>query len=263
MRAEHKTVFKPQNADIIAAGPIPLNELVAKLNAAFKGWEKDGAPLPSPIDPPVPPAARQTLLVDIPGASQTTLSYLASSVAPNDPKNLAADTASLILGGTFTSRLNTKLREEKGYTYGAGASLQPHILYGVTSGNTSVETSVTGAALGEFLGVLTNFAKGNITANETKTATSATYAQSLSLVATSSALVENLRARRDLGLVWDNLGPELLQAASFDTAALNTGARDLLRNDAVTIVVSGDLAKVRPQLDGLDLGTVSEVEPAV
>ena len=263
MRAEHKTVFKPQNADIIAAGPIPLNELVAKLNAAFKGWEKDGAPLPSPIDPPVPPAARQTLLFDIPGASQTTLSYLASSVAPNDPKNLAADTASLILGGTFTSRLNTKLREEKGYTYGAGASLQPHILYGVTSGNTSVETSVTGAALGEFLGVLTNFAKGNITANETKTATSATYAQSLSLVATSSALVENLRARRDLGLVWDNLGPELLQAASFDTAALNTGARDLLRNDAVTIVVSGDLAKVRPQLDGLDLGTVSEVEPAV
>ena len=263
MRAEHKTVFQPQNADIIAAGPLPLKDLVAKLNASLSGWKKDGEPLVAPIDPPVPPTARQTLLVDIPGATQSTLSYFATSVGPSDPKNLAADTASLILGGTFTSRLNAKLREEKGYTYGAGAALQPHILYGVANGNTSVETSVTGPALGEFLSVLRNFSKGNITADETKTATSATYAQSLGLVATSSALVENLRGRRDLGLEWNNLGSELLRAASFDASALNTGARDLLQNDAVLIVIAGDLTAVRPQLKGLDLGTVSEVKPAV
>ena len=263
MHTEHLKVFQPQNADIIASGSIPLSELVTKLNTAFKGWNTSGQPLKAPVDPPVTPNPRKTLLVDIPGAAQSTLSYLATSVGPSDPKSLAAETASLILGGTFTSRLNAKLREEKGYTYGAGASLQTHILYGVASGGTSVETSVTGPALGEFLGVLTNFGKGNITANETKTATSATYSQSLGLVATSSALVENLRGRRDLGLQWDNLGSELLKAASFDAAALNTGARDLLRNDAVLIVIAGDLAKVRPQLKGLELGTVSEVKPVV
>ncbi len=263
MRAEHRKVFQPQNAEIIASGSIPLKELIGKLNAAFKGWDRTGESLKDPVDPAVPPTPRKTLLVDIPGAAQTTLSYLASTVGPSDPKRLAAETASLILGGTFTSRLNRKLREEKGYTYGAGASLQTHVLYGVASGNTSVETSVTGAALGEFLGVLTNFTKGNITAEETKTATSATYSQSLGLVSTSSALVENLRGRRDLGLAWDTFGAELLKAASLDSVALNTGARDLLRDDAVMIVIAGDLAKVRPQLNGLDLGTISEVKPVV
>jgi zinc protease len=263
MRTEHRAVFQPQNAEIIASGSIPLNALIQKLNVAFKGWNSGDSPLKTPVDPQVPPTPRKTLLVNIPGAAQTTLSYLATSVGPADPKNLAAETASLILGGTFTSRLNAKLREEKGYTYGAGASLQTHVLYGVASGNTSVETSVTGAALGEFLGVLTNFSKGNITANETRTATSATYSQSLGLVATSSALVENLRGRRDLGLPWDTLGTELLTAARFDSTALNTGARDLLRDDAVLIVIAGDLAKVRPQLKGLELGTVSEVKPVV
>jgi zinc protease len=263
MRTEHRKVFQPQNADIIASGSIPLSQLVDKLNTAFQGWTSGSETLKEPVDPPVPPTPRRTLLVDIPDAAQTTLSYMATSVGPSDPKNLAADTASLILGGTFTSRLNAKLREEKGYTYGAGASLQTHILYGVASGGTSVETSVTGPALGEFLGVLNNFKKGNITANETKTATSATYSQSLGLVSTSSALVENLRGRRDLGLQWDNLGSELLKAASFDAAALNTGARDLLRDDAVLIVIAGDLAKVRPQLKGLELGMVSEAKPIV
>ncbi len=263
MRAEHRMVFQPQNVDIIASGSIPLNELTKKLNTAFAGWNAGSEALKDPVDPAVPPAPRKTLLVDIPGAAQTTLLYLSTSVGPNDPKNLAADTASLILGGTFTSRLNRKLREEKGYTYGAGASLQTHVLYGVASGNTSVETSVTGAALTEFLGVLRNFTKGNITDDETKAATSATYSQSLGLVSTSSALVENLRGRRDLGLAWDNLGTELLKAASFDSGALNTGARDLLRDDAVMIVIAGDLAKVRPQLKGLELGTISEVKPVV
>jgi zinc protease len=263
MRAEHRAVFQPQSAEIIASGPIPLNELVDELNTAFKGWNNGGQPLKAPIDPPVQPTARKTLLVDIPAAAQSSISYFSTSVGPKDPKILAADTSSLILGGTFTSRLNRKLREEKGYTYGAGASLQTHILYGVASGSTSVETSVTGAAIHEFLGVLTNFRKGNITATETKTATSATYSQSLGLVATSSALVENLRARRDLGLRWETLGTELLTAASFTSADLNIGARDLLRDDAVLIVIAGDLSKVRPQLKGLNLGTISEVKPTV
>ena len=38
----------------------------------------------------------------------------------------AQDLVHLVLGGMFTSRLNLKLREEKGYTYGAGSGA-PHL----------------------------------------------------------------------------------------------------------------------------------------
>ena len=37
----------------------------------------------------------------------------------------AVSVMSAILGGLFNSRLNMKLREEKGYTYGASAGLRP------------------------------------------------------------------------------------------------------------------------------------------
>ena len=49
----------------------------------------------------------------------------AIQVAPpaNDPDEIAIETMNHILGGTFTSRINMNLREDKGWSYGARTSL--------------------------------------------------------------------------------------------------------------------------------------------
>ena len=58
---------------------------------------------------------------------------------------------SAILGGLFNSRLNMKLREEKGYTYGASAGFDLRRARGPFTARAAVNTEVTVPALQEFL----------------------------------------------------------------------------------------------------------------
>ena len=61
---------------------------------------------------------------------------------------------SAILGGLFNSRLNMKLREEKGYTYGASAGFDLRRGCGPFTARAAVNTEVTVPALHEFLAEL-------------------------------------------------------------------------------------------------------------
>jgi predicted Zn-dependent peptidase len=58
--------------------------------------------------------------------------------------------ASTVLGGGFSSRVNIKLREEKGYTYGASAGARMMREGGSIVGGADVRNEVTGAALTEY-----------------------------------------------------------------------------------------------------------------
>ncbi len=263
LRAEHRAVFQPQNADVVAAGSLPVDRFVELLEASFAGWDNTSAPTEKFVDVRPKRAKLRTLLVNVPGASQTTLLYRSTNAGPADPSFIAADTASLVLGGTFTSRLNATLREEKGYTYGASAGLEIHPTYGVLRGGTSVEASVTGDALSEFLKIVNQFRTGDLSDGEVKRATATAAAQSLDLMSTSSALVATMGGRLDAEQPWETLAGELTQAAMFDQEALNKGATKLTDAEVVVIVVAGDLATVKPQLDGLELGEVTEVQPKV
>jgi zinc protease len=260
LRAEHSAIFQPQNLEIVAGGPIKRQELVRLVERQFMGWKNTGPKvtlLPELV--PEPRAEMSTVLVDVPGATQTRLIF--TSTAPNvdDPTYNAADSSSFVLGGAFTSRLMQKLREEKGYTYGAAASLSANRTYGVVQAYTSVEQSVTGPAITELLAVLDRFSSGDITDPETATATSGTYASSLGLVSTNSALVGTFAAVRDLGLNWDVVSKQIDAAIALDKAGLNTGAKALIDRKRVTLVIAGDLSKVKPQLKTLKLGAVSTV----
>ncbi|MFX7006110.1 insulinase family protein, partial [Acinetobacter baumannii] len=58
---------------------------------------------------------------------------------------------STILGQGFSSRVNIKLREEKGYTYGARAGGQSFRVGGAITGGADVRNEVTGASITEFI----------------------------------------------------------------------------------------------------------------
>ena len=59
-----------------------------------------------------------------------------------------------LLGGVFGSRLNLRLREELGYTYGARCSFDPRRAAGPFTANAAVQTEVTADAIRELLGQL-------------------------------------------------------------------------------------------------------------
>ena len=66
----------------------------------------------------------------------------------------AVSVMAAILGGLFNSRLNMKLREEKGYTYGAGAGFDMRRGAGPFAARAAVNTEVTVPAIEDTLAEL-------------------------------------------------------------------------------------------------------------
>ena len=146
----HKTWFKPNNATLVVVGATSMSEVKPKLEGLFKNWKRGSVPQknistvahrPSPV----------VYVMDKPDAVQSVIfaGHLAPPKANKD--EIAIETMNNILGGTFTSRINMNLREDKHWSYGArsvvvGARGQrPFIAYG------SVQTDKTKESMVEML----------------------------------------------------------------------------------------------------------------
>lgn len=115
----HGEWIRPEGATVIAAGAVKLETLVTLLEEHFGDWRGANAPgqLPELLDSIASPEPR-VVLVNQPGALQTTI-FAGQLVTPaGDPAALGFDAADAVFSGTFGSRLNTSLREEKGWSYG-------------------------------------------------------------------------------------------------------------------------------------------------
>ena len=88
------------------------------LEAQFAKWTATGAKGTKSFTPPPRPDRARILLINRPGAPQSSI--LGGQLLPLDPKGdiVPFDTANDVLGGTFLSRLNMDLRETKGWSYG-------------------------------------------------------------------------------------------------------------------------------------------------
>lgn len=148
----HDTWWQPQGATLVVAGALP-EDIVEQIAASFGGWQ----PRPTPARPGTigltTPGSR-VWVIDQPDAAQTEIRL--GCVAPDrsDPRWAALDVAATAMGGSFGSRLNHVLREERGYTYGAHADFHPRDGIGIFTTSASCRHEVAVAAVREALGIL-------------------------------------------------------------------------------------------------------------
>jgi zinc protease len=119
MRKFHDTWFKPKNATLIIVGDTTLNEIVPKLEKQFGTWKGNGDIPKKNIGQVEQHKKTAVYLIDRPGSIQSVI--FAGHVAPpkNNPDEVPIETMNSILGGSFTSRVNMNLREDKHWAYGA------------------------------------------------------------------------------------------------------------------------------------------------
>jgi zinc protease len=116
---------------------------------AFAGWaEQPSKPLPVATAIPTPPRLN---VVPRRAAQQSELRIGHVAVARSTPDYHALVSANMILGGQFVSRLNLKLREEKGFTYGARTAFDFRRLPGMFVFQASVQTGATAEAIRDTL----------------------------------------------------------------------------------------------------------------
>ena len=105
-------------------------------------------------DLPIAAAKSELVIVPRAGAPQSELRIGHVAVARRSPDYHALVALNLVLGGQFVSRINSNLRERKGYTYGARTSFEFRRGRGPFSLQASVQADATADALREALGEL-------------------------------------------------------------------------------------------------------------
>ncbi|MBI2189642.1 MAG: insulinase family protein [Acidobacteria bacterium] len=116
----HAAVFRPHRATLVLAGPLSHERLAAVAAEAFAPWG-GGTPADGwsagDIDARyVPP---RLAVVPRAGAAQSELRIGHLSAPRSTPDYPALLVMNAVVGGQFVSRINLRLREEKGYTYSA------------------------------------------------------------------------------------------------------------------------------------------------
>ena len=118
----YQTWFKPNNGTLVIVGDTTLDEMTPRLEKLFKKWAQGDVPKKN-IGKVENPSKPVLYIMDRPGSIQSMI--FTGELAPprNDPQDIAISTMNNILGGTFTSRLNMNLREDKHWSYGVHTAL--------------------------------------------------------------------------------------------------------------------------------------------
>ena len=121
VRQFHSRLYCPSNATLVASGDIIPSHFAAMAADLFGSWIDGRANLPEDgaIAPPPPAPAHRLVLVNKTGAAQSEIRIGEVGLSRNTPDYHPVIVLNMILGGQFVSRINMKLRQEKGLTYGA------------------------------------------------------------------------------------------------------------------------------------------------
>lgn len=141
----------PKAAAFVAAGDITLEEAVELARRYFGGWRGEATRPPKPSAATTGTERKAVVFVPKAGLNQTVIQVGRPALEAGHPDQYALELASTVFGGFFGSRLNMNLREERGYTYGARAWVDPRRAVGPLVASSSVRADVTGPALEQFI----------------------------------------------------------------------------------------------------------------
>ena len=250
MAAFHRARYVPDHAAMAVAGDISVAEARKLIEAKLGGWAKSGAAAPSVADPSALAAAK-IHFIGRPNSVQTTLIVGTQAIARTNPDYDVLQVMNRVIGGGPTGRLFIHLREEKGYTYGAGSALNAALYRGDWSASTSVRTEVTEPALNDLLAEIKLLREQPVSDQELADAKRAMIASfALSLESPAQLLNYHVtRWRYSLPVdYWDKYPDRI---SSVTKPQIQAAARKYLPADRMQIVAVGDPTKVADTLKKL------------
>lgn len=244
----HASQFGARRSHLYIAGRYDAAAVKAAVAKAFGTWAAGPEPLKL-VSPHKP--GPQVILVDRPGAPQTTLRLAYTAPLAGSPNDIPTRVMNSLLGGAFSSRITRNIREDKGYTYspGSGTAFNPE--EALWTFDADVTTAVTGASLTEVFKEIRRLQ--NEAPNDEEAKGIRTYMAGIFAIqnSTSGAVVNTLANRDLLGLPNDWLDRYVPSVLAVTPAQMSAAAKALTPLDKATLVVVGDLATVEPQLKAL------------
>ncbi|WP_300620717.1 pitrilysin family protein, partial [Dokdonella sp.] len=262
LRAWTRDYVRPDNARILVAGDTTLKAIVARLDAVFGDWKvPEATPPKKNLAEVALPKQPRVFLMDRPGAKQTLI--LAGSVAPSTKakNNLEIQTMNGAFGGSFTSRLNMNLREDKHWAYGAGSFLsnalgqRPFMMYA------PVQTDKTAESVAEILREAKDVVGPKpLTHEEIEKIKVGDVRSMPGEYQTTGAVLGALTSIVLYGRPDDYVQTLKDRIEAQKDADVQAAAAEIIHPGALTWVVVGDLKKIEKSVRDLGIGEVRVVD---
>jgi zinc protease len=230
------------------------------IEKAFGGWTAGDVPARNIADVQ-PPAKTAIYLLDRPGSPQSVI--VGGQLArPADAKELVhLQLVNNIFGGTFDSRINMNLREEKHWSYGVRSELMPALGQRPLMSRSPVQADKTAEALRELVSEYAGIAGARpITPAELKAAQQRETLAMPGRFETAAQLASAYASIAEYRLPEDYFVRFTPTALAFTPDEANALARRTIRADRQVWVVVGDLAKIEAGIRALDLGEVHRID---
>jgi predicted Zn-dependent peptidase len=239
-----------------------LSEITRALNARFGAWR--GAATPAgrkDFSTPIPAPRPRIVLIDRPQSPQSVIYAGAVLAISGSDDTLTLNAANEVLGNNFLSRINTEIRERRGWSYGLNGVLQlreQRVPYVIAA---PVQADRTGDSIRVLIEQINAFNGANgVTPAEHVRTINGNIRQLPGAYETAASVLGALRSNalyRRPDDYWEAVASRYRAMSAADMDAAARAAIDPAR---FVWVVVGDASVVRPQLDGLGLDI--EVIPA-
>jgi zinc protease len=256
----HNTWFKPNNATLLIVGDTTLAEITPKLEKLFAGWRPGEVPKKN-VAPVPQPQKNEVYLIDRPGSGQSVIFGAQLGPPRNDPDAIPLQLVNDIFGGTFSSRINMNLREDKHWSYGVGSALpaargqRPYLSF------SPVQTDKTKESVAELVKEYKQIGREKpISEKELKdeqsNATLAMPGQFETVQQLSGAYSQILQ----YGLPEDYFNTFTQKATSLTPEGANEIAKKFIQPEHLIWVIVGDMSKVEAGVRELNLGEIHKVD---
>ena len=249
LRALHAARIVPAGSILTIVGDLTPARATAAVQKALAGWTAVGTAVA--VKPVPEQAGRTALLVDRPGAVQTTMRFGGGAPQRTADDYAATALANLVFGGYFSSRWVSNIREDKGYTYSPNSALDHPLAGSRFVAGADVATDVTAPALLETLYELGRVATVPVRQEELDQARRYAIGTLALGTATQAGLAGTLSqlAAAGLGIEWLRDYPKQLAAVTVDDVL--AAASRWLSPTVLTPVLVGDTATVERSVRGI------------
>lgn len=248
--------YGPEEAVLVVAGDVEPAEVLSMAEQEFGGWNRPVDPGPQPVSS-IRRRGRAVQVVHRPGSVQSEIRIGHVGVARSVEDYFPLMVLNLVLGGSFSSRLNLNLRERNGYTYGVRSRFTPRRGAGPFVVSTSVENAVTGAAVREIVQEIERLVDSGPTPEEVEAATSYMAGVFPLRMETTGQIASGIAQTVVFDLPTDYYKSyrDQVRGVTRDQAA--ESARRHIRPEELYTVIVGDADEVAGELESLGAGPVA------
>lgn len=239
LRGFHERNFGARRTHVYVAGRYDRPALEAALRRAFQDWHEG----PPPTDLPARASeTAQLALVDSPGAPQSSVRIAVPVPDPAHALYFPTTLMNSLLGGTFGSRITTNIREDKGYSYSPGSSLNARRGGALWVLSAEITAEHTAAALTEIFREVERLQ--HEAPADAELLSVKNYRAGVFVISNSSpGGVLGQLAFMDLhGLPDDFLTHWVARIRAVTPAQVSEMARQFIRPERMSVVVAGDVA---------------------